>query len=291
MQHFGRPLSVNYTFCKLEFLKYSRGFIFFEHPFMALIKKAQNLSLINQTINKKVYPERFIIIKKMILLALLPQNYIIGTFQLLRKMAESQFGNFFENYFSYYEKFWIKEIKPANFSVYKLENRTNNFSESYNSRLNKHLGKRPDINSFISYLVMILQEKKDEFSQIKNNTYKPREKKRKDLDFNKEILEFYNNIEKNETNEDIEMKIIRFMDEFSCIKELIEQDKINMFNALTNMGHQEGKTEILDKANIPKIILNKNEPNVIINKLITIKNKYLQNSEEIAFVITKNDTE
>ncbi|XP_066596840.1 uncharacterized protein [Prorops nasuta] len=153
------------------------------HYSQALIKKAQNLSIINKTKNKSVYPERFIIIRKLTFLALLPSYYIRDVLKLLKKNTETQFGNFFGKYFKYYEKFWINEIKPENFSVFKRNNRTNNFSESYNSKLNSYLGKKPHINLLISYMKMLLKETKSEIDQAANNIYKKRETKKKNNKF------------------------------------------------------------------------------------------------------------
>ncbi|XP_066583887.1 uncharacterized protein [Prorops nasuta] len=46
------------------------------HYSQALIRKAQNMSLTNRVINKDKYPERYRILKRQILLALLPAKYI-----------------------------------------------------------------------------------------------------------------------------------------------------------------------------------------------------------------------
>ncbi|XP_066602926.1 uncharacterized protein [Prorops nasuta] len=122
----------------------------FFHFSQALIKKAQKLKIISKTKNKLLYPERFLIIRKLTLLALLPPAYVRGVFQQLKKDIQSQFGMFFEKYLKYYENFWINEVEPHKFSVFKLINRTNNYSESYNRKLHANLGKKPNINSFIS---------------------------------------------------------------------------------------------------------------------------------------------
>ncbi|XP_066585619.1 uncharacterized protein [Prorops nasuta] len=108
----------------------------FFHYSQTLMKKAQSLSIINKKKHKSFYPERFIVIRKLTLLALLPSSYIS-------------------------DKFWLKEIKAENFSVFNLNNRTNNFSESYNKQLNAHLGKKPHINSFISNCCVKIKPYKD----------------------------------------------------------------------------------------------------------------------------------
>lgn len=81
---------------------------------------------------------------------MLPPKLIISTFNNLKEVVTQDFGQRFDRLFDYYERFWIKTIKPRGFSVYNLrEDKTDNYEESYNRNLNDLLKKNPHPNQFI----------------------------------------------------------------------------------------------------------------------------------------------
>ena len=52
----------------------------------------------------------------------------------------------------YWERFWLRTVKPERLSVFKSSLRTNNDCESYNHKLRKRLGTRPGFWAFITGL-------------------------------------------------------------------------------------------------------------------------------------------
>ena len=48
-----------------------------------------------------------------------------------------------KNFLGYFERYWLKVVKPDGFSVFGLPQRTNNCSESFNNSLKHTLGHRP----------------------------------------------------------------------------------------------------------------------------------------------------
>lgn len=86
----------------------------------------------------------------MIALALLPSIEIEKVFEHIKKETQEKFGNFFNEYFDYFEKTWIKGFKPSCFSVYKKIDRTNNSIESYHKILNSMIKNSLNATSFMS---------------------------------------------------------------------------------------------------------------------------------------------
>ena len=75
-------------------------------------------------------------------LALLPAEDIEGGFNGLRARV-GEFPDFEEplaDFCSYHERFWLRQIRPEGFSVFGLDDRTNNTMESYHAVLKHVLG-------------------------------------------------------------------------------------------------------------------------------------------------------
>ncbi|XP_074107191.1 uncharacterized protein LOC141532637 [Cotesia typhae] len=77
-------------------------------------------------------------------LALLPSPDIIQTFNWLIRI-HAPFYPIFKTFITYFEDYWLNNIKPAGFSVYKLKNRTNNYTEAYHRRLKRFFGEHSSI--------------------------------------------------------------------------------------------------------------------------------------------------
>ncbi|CAG5079644.1 Protein of unknown function, partial [Cotesia congregata] len=121
------------------------------HYVQAIIKKSKEYGIINKTkVIPSSSPEVYIVIKQFIALALLPPSLIIPTFKQLQETVTRDFGNYFEKLFSYFDGYWLKTIKPKEFSVYNIrEDRTDNFEEASNHILNQLLQKNPNPNKFL----------------------------------------------------------------------------------------------------------------------------------------------
>lgn len=85
--------------------------------------------------------------QKIVRLALLPAEDIRLAFTWLRG-AFPRMRASFEAFLNYFEMFWLNTVTPEIFSVYGLENRTNNYIESYHRKLNQVMGPHPTIWQF-----------------------------------------------------------------------------------------------------------------------------------------------
>lgn len=114
------------------------------------MKNARDKKIINTSSSTFSNPEIFYIINELKFLALLPAQSITLTYEAIKKETAEKFGNFFDDYFRYYEDQWIKTEGPLQISNFgRLEDRTTNIIESYHSRLNEMMGVHPDCNKFL----------------------------------------------------------------------------------------------------------------------------------------------
>jgi hypothetical protein len=78
-------------------------------------------------------------ISKLIALPLLPHEMIEGAYGIIKNDIVNAVHNnvalHFENFFKYFERFWLDKIGPHNFTVFGTLKRTNNSSEQFNQRL------------------------------------------------------------------------------------------------------------------------------------------------------------
>lgn len=102
-----------------------------------------------------------LLVKKFLCVAFLPPEMIVDEFERQSKI----FLEFFDKkladgeikqkewssafvFIEYFDSYWMKVVTPAGFSVFALSKRTNNCCESFNSLLQRELGKRPVVNIF-----------------------------------------------------------------------------------------------------------------------------------------------
>ncbi|XP_066590821.1 uncharacterized protein [Prorops nasuta] len=249
---------------RMIFPNVKNNFCYF-HYSQAFIKNAEKLKIINREKNKLTYPERYIVIKKIIYLALLPYFYIKEVYELIKKETVQEFGDFFNKFFIYYERQWLSKVGPEQFSVYNKTNRTNNYVESYQRTLNKSLGKHPHFNLFFNkisillclyYIKEILNtlkeltiEAKDIKEKMEMNSYKTRVKKKATVKYSQEINNFWEKLRNVDVTQNNEASI---------------------------------------EVDLPNITIDKNYNEEIISKLISLKNKYLQTHEKITFTLVNN---
>ena len=102
----------------------------------------------------KIHPdkeENRRLLNKLIVLAYLPSNIISATYLLIKSESKLLDRVNVGKYLAYYERYWLLNITPEHFSVYRLPHRTNNvLQESNNGRLVQKLGIRPDAWNFTS---------------------------------------------------------------------------------------------------------------------------------------------
>ncbi|KAJ8672227.1 hypothetical protein QAD02_003486 [Eretmocerus hayati] len=108
--------------------------------------------------NLKDNPQRHLIIRMVMALALLPSDTIVKTYEAIKKLAQKKFGTYFNAFFTYFEEYWIKRRGVERFCVYGKLDRTNNEQESMHRVLNflfKH--RRPHPWQFIEFHLDVVQ--------------------------------------------------------------------------------------------------------------------------------------
>lgn len=58
--------------------------------------------------NLKNNPDKHLVVRQTMALALLPADQISPTFEIIKKEARENYGDFFDFYFKYYEDYWLK---------------------------------------------------------------------------------------------------------------------------------------------------------------------------------------
>lgn len=56
----------------------------------------------------------------------------------------------------YYQSYWMDTVSPQQFTVYRLQHRTNNFIESYHASLLRLMGQHPPLYQF--YGMILIQQ-------------------------------------------------------------------------------------------------------------------------------------
>ena len=84
-------------------------------------------------------------------LALLPSNWIPEAFSILKQKLQihHKLYDIMSPLFTYYDKFWLKKVKPNIFSVFQRKRRTNNVIERYHRTLKELISTNPEILRFV----------------------------------------------------------------------------------------------------------------------------------------------
>ncbi|XP_015125904.1 uncharacterized protein LOC107047625 [Diachasma alloeum] len=90
--------------------------------------------------------------RKLSALALLPAEHIIDGFRWLVTNTAPDIRAFFAFLIEYYEEWWIRQVTPAKFSVYRQKYRTNNNVEAYHRCLERRIKSHPGIWKFTAEL-------------------------------------------------------------------------------------------------------------------------------------------
>lgn len=132
------------------------NFAFKIKNFQCLWRNAVRLGFCHSSYNKKNLPENHFLIRKLMALALLPEEEITAAYQRIKMVGTIFFENtpFEKNladFFTYFEKEWLDGVyKISEWYVFGKTNRTNNFLESYHRQLKIDIGLRPTAANFIS---------------------------------------------------------------------------------------------------------------------------------------------
>ncbi|XP_044596022.1 uncharacterized protein LOC123273011 [Cotesia glomerata] len=121
----------------------------FFHYCQALMKRLKVLKLFKD-IQKWKYGQ--IIIRKFMGLAFLPADDITRAYNWLLNAIPENIKNRLHGFIVYFHDEWIVRTPPIFWSVINLDNRTNNFTESYNKKANVRFGVHPSIWKFTEKL-------------------------------------------------------------------------------------------------------------------------------------------
>ncbi|XP_043286702.1 uncharacterized protein [Venturia canescens] len=136
------------------------------HYDRAIYRKAKVLQLANVLRTNDVAKTFF---KKVLALAYLPAELITTKFRELHNNLPGTLKTQFRTFCNYYDRYWIRTVRPEGFSVYGLSRRTNNIIESYHSRLQHHLGRRPGPWDFLCKILKLQSKIQTDIARLKNN--------------------------------------------------------------------------------------------------------------------------
>lgn len=117
--------------------------------------KSKEYNLFLKKDNAKLNPNGHEVIKKIILIALLPHDKITEALEIIKKIIEKYFkdnAKIFKKWKKFVEYYiqneWIKKVTPKVFSVYNMVDRTNNFLESYHRSINEIMRSNPTVSYY-----------------------------------------------------------------------------------------------------------------------------------------------
>ena len=124
--------------------------------FQAIYKNALEHKVAIQKEQKKKNPVRHKLIKKLIGLALLPNNKIIEGFEIINQERLIKFPSDINlhSLFDYYKRQWLSNTES--FCAYKEEKRTNNVIENNNRWMSEELGTRAQPEVFLGKILLYI---------------------------------------------------------------------------------------------------------------------------------------
>ncbi|KAL7294978.1 hypothetical protein TKK_0011688 [Trichogramma kaykai] len=151
---------------RIAFQTHVRGCYF--HFTQAIVRKAKSKEYrLYVRKNATQNPKGQEIIKKLIILPLLPPDKIPEGFEIIKNLTKTKFADEsklqkkWSKYLNYYfDKEWMKTVKPKTFSVYNSVDRTNNYLESYHRTLNENIRTKPSTFLFIHSIIKIKENAK-----------------------------------------------------------------------------------------------------------------------------------
>ncbi|XP_045034595.1 uncharacterized protein LOC123475661 [Daphnia magna] len=128
------------------------------HYGQAIFRKTQVFGLQQEYQKKGVV---YLIVKQLIALALLPENEIFQGFSDIKRKYADELSNqpqvvqdAVKLLYAYYMNYWLLEVEPVTYSVYRDHNRTNNAIECWNRWFNERvLVAHPGFFEFMTFLI------------------------------------------------------------------------------------------------------------------------------------------
>lgn len=122
--------------------------------FQALWRNAIKLKVATVQ-NAKEHIAKHFVILQMMALALLPVHEIGSAFENIRARTKKVYKNYFDEYFNYFQSYWLERRGAKTFCVYQIGNRSNNASESYHRTLNEKMSHvRPTVWRFLGKILV-----------------------------------------------------------------------------------------------------------------------------------------
>ena len=89
------------------------------------------------------------VIRRLLAIAFLPADMIEAEYRRQKLEMEPAFRIKLASFCKYFEKYWLKTVKPQGFSIYGLARRTNNCVESFHAHLQHGLEISPQPCEFL----------------------------------------------------------------------------------------------------------------------------------------------
>lgn len=125
--------------------------------FQALFRNGQALGIVMFN-NKKFNYQGHKLLRQFTALAQLPPKAIPSAFRHLENLTGQLFPNNagWQAFLKYFKREWMTIVTPEGFSVYGTNDKTNNWLESYHSRINEVVGKNVSWQTFLSMYIYFL---------------------------------------------------------------------------------------------------------------------------------------
>ncbi|XP_043468217.1 uncharacterized protein LOC122502303 [Leptopilina heterotoma] len=134
-------------------------------------------------------------LRQIMALALLPYEEINPTYNELKNSKSAACRRRLREFFNYFERQWLRRVRPEGFSVYGFQDRTNNVLESYHKTLLTVFGKKPSIWNFTKKLGEFQQGLLLDFASLSKGNRVTRPQKKIILMRNEYIIHQWRNLQ------------------------------------------------------------------------------------------------
>ncbi|KAL7286759.1 hypothetical protein TKK_0018904 [Trichogramma kaykai] len=135
----------------------------FFHFIRCLNGKLFRLGLRDYVVNNR---EANVFVRKCAALAFMPSDVILASFDLLLAETPARILASLQEFIDYFRSFWIRRVRPSNFSVWGVQARTNNAIESYHSVLLHRLGEHPVFWRWLCKIKQLVERQWSDFASM-----------------------------------------------------------------------------------------------------------------------------
>ncbi|KAH0563733.1 uncharacterized protein LOC123273013 [Cotesia glomerata] len=251
----------------------------FFHYSQALVKNARDKKLISTSSSTWSNPETFYVINLLKYLALLPANCISKTYEAIKKETTESFGDFFDDYFEYYDDQWLRKEGPVQICNFdRGEDRTTNVIESYHSQLNRLVDKHLHCNKFLATLIMILREGRIDLHSVQAGKYVQPHQNTESKN-NQEYVQFWQDIKKKLKKDNEELNLIDEIKKINHIKELQENERKIVEKLINNVKERYEEKYEFQKYTMYTAINDPENPPAIMHHIRDIRHKLIASTD------------